>query len=124
MFKKYLVIISFLILITTVWNTPCYSFWSKPKVESVESYDKAHELYLAKKYSEAEKEYQGFVKNNPDSLLVEAALYYIAKCHAELNNTDNAISYYKQVVDKYKEGFWVKSAKDEIVKLKATKAGK
>ena len=123
MSRKFLLQILIISLLLSFWNVNGYSFWSKPKPESLKSYNRAHEFYLDKKYTKAEKEYLYFIKKHPDSLLVEAATYYTAKCYSELKNYDRAQSYYKQVIDNYKEGFWVDSAKDEIVKLEAMKKG-
>lgn len=85
---------------------------------TVKAYDAAHNLYLKGKYTEAEKEYQNFIKNNPESLLKVTALYYMAKCCAGNKDYNKAVSYYNEVITGYKTGFWADSAKEEIARIK------
>lgn len=117
--KRWLLIVV-ICAVLTACGANGYSFnFGGAKSDSVKTYDKAHELYLEGKYNEAEKGYEEFIKNYPDSQLVEAALYYAAKCCSQQEEYDKALSYYKQLLEKYKEGFWVDSAKEEVMKIRA-----
>lgn len=125
MIRKRMLVIVIICTALMGWCTNGYTFGlRKPKADSVKLYDKAHDSYLKGKYKEAEKGYQEFMKKHPDSLLIETALYYTARCYTEDKNYNQAISYYKQLLIKYKKGFWVDSAKEEIVKIQAIQKGK
>lgn len=124
MIRMKVLLIAVICTILMGWCTNGYSFGPrKSKADSVKLYDKAHDLYLKGKYKDAEKEYQEFIKKYPDSLLVETALYYTARCYTEDKNYTQALSYYKQLLTKYKKGFWVNSAKEDVVKIQAIKKG-
>lgn len=115
----------FVVLSILSFSINGYCFFSrKTKAESVKTYDKAHELYLKGNYKEAEKLYQEFMKKHPDSLLVQTSLYYTAKCYTQQKEYDKALSSYKTLVVDYKEGFWVDTAKDEMLKIRSLQKGK
>lgn len=113
--RFYLLFSSIMLVFSLTTNS--YAFFETAKVESVKMYDDAHELYEDGKYSEAEIKYQQFMQANPNSKLVEAAMFYSGKSCTEQKKYDQAIAHYNALIDKYKEGFWVETAKEEISKI-------
>lgn len=98
-----------------------FSIASYAEVETVKTYNKAHDLYKKGKYEEAIKQYQAFMNKYPDSQLKVAALFYTAQCYQKENHNSEATKCYQEVINKHKKGYWVDSAKEEIKELKEKK---
>lgn len=117
--NKFLFILIVFVFLFNCTSGKAFIFSSNKKYDTIELYDKAHDQYKDGKYKEAIVEYQKFLDKYPANTLAVAAYYYMAKSYEETGNYAKARSCYQQVIEKYKKGFWVDSAKDDIRKIKS-----
>lgn len=81
------------------------------------SYSNADSAYKHKNYTEAAKYYEQFLQENPQSTLVEVSLFYLGQSYQETGEKEKAKEAYGKLIDKYKSGFWVDTAKKELKNL-------
>jgi len=82
-------------------------------------YSKASDAYYKSNYEEAIEYFNQYIdESEEDDVLMDMALFNLANSYKGIGNKDKAIETYEKVIDKFKEGYWVDSAKEEIEKLK------
>jgi TolA-binding protein len=86
---------------------------------SVALYDRAQALYKQEKYAEAKELFHQYINEYPESHLYKVSLYYLAYCHQQLNEHNEAMSLYAKIVEKYEaDDFWVDLAKKRMEQVK------
>jgi len=111
----------FLIIITALFLTGCASTGSYKYSRSASDtpYSKGSDAYYQSNFEEAVKYFEQHIAENPDDdVLLDMTLYNLAGSYKELGNKSKAIETYQKLIDKFKEGYWVDSAKEEISSLK------
>lgn len=74
-------------------------------------------------YDSAVKFYEEEIKNHPDGLLPDKALYLLAQLEElDLKQPDKAADYYKQIILKYPGSYYVEDARDRYRHLSKTDA--
>lgn len=86
----------------------------------VTKYDVAKKLQRHRKFASAIKEYEQFISQNKDSVLVPYALYNIAWCYRGLYKKQEALDAYKKVIDQYPASdpaAWARTEMDRLKKM-------
>jgi outer membrane protein assembly factor BamD len=87
-----------------IW-TPKSGKWVNPKTAvratPKEQFDFAKELYLAKNFEEAKREFKKLLKNYPKSAEAAEGQYYLALVEEDQGNLYQAFQAYQKVIDKY-----------------------
>ncbi len=113
--NKYIIIFIALIL-TGCASTGSYKY-STSNIDT--PYSKGSDAYYKSNYEEAIKYFNQYIaESEEDDVLMDMALYNLAGSYKELGNKNKAIETYQKLIDKFKEGYWVDSAKEEISSLK------
>ena len=112
--RRHLVVIFSLFLVIFSFFAYAEAYENENKFETLEIYNKAQDLYKEGKYDQAVEEYLEFLKLYPDNTLGVAAMYYTAESYQKQGKNDKAAEYYKKLIDKYRKGFWVDSAKENL----------
>ncbi len=74
-------------------------------------YEKAFECYQRSHYRKAKDLWHAYIGTYPDSLVLKAALYYLAHCHQMLGEDKEAVALYDRIVTTYgDEDFWGQQA--------------
>lgn len=113
--NKFMILFIALIL-TGCASTGSYTY-SGSTIET--PYSKGSDAYYQSDYENAVKYFEQHIVENPDDdILLDMTLYNLAGSYKELGNKNKAIEAYQKLIDKFKEGYWVDSAKEEISNLK------
>lgn len=107
------IIIAFMVLCLTAGT--CFAGVIK---DSIKVYDKGKKYYDREKYDKAIECFEEVVGKYPETDLTQIAMYFLADSYAKSGNKDKAAAAYSEMVKKYKSGFWVKKAEEEMKKLK------
>jgi tol-pal system protein YbgF len=75
-----------------------------------ETYDAAHGLFREGKYNEALASFTDFLKNYPQSELADNAQFWIGECRMGVEEYEQAILAYQEVITQYPEGNKVPAA--------------
>ena len=74
-------------------------------------YDKAFDVYQKGQYAKARELWYVYIGTYPQSLVLKAALYYLAHCHQMLGEDKEALALYDRVITTYgDEDFWGQQA--------------
>lgn len=88
-----------------------------PKLTDKEAYDKAYNFMLQTKYAEAEKEFQKFLADYPDSTLVGNANYWLGESYYARGQYELAAGIFSDGLTKYEKST---KAADNLLKLGMT----
>ncbi len=74
-------------------------------------YDKAFDAYQKAQYAKARELWHVYIGTYPQSLVLKAALYYLAHCHQMLGEDKEAVALYDRIITTYgDEDFWGQQA--------------
>lgn len=72
-------------------------------------FDDAKNLYFAKKYQPAVNAFLNYISSYPESANIVESKFYLADSYAGINDMDNSIKYYKEVVESKAPLYYVRA---------------
>jgi tol-pal system protein YbgF len=68
------------------------------------AYDRAFDLFQKNQFQNARQQFQGFLKQYPQSATADTALYWVGECYYAEKQYQNSIETFQQVLNRYPNG--------------------
>lgn len=81
------------------------------------AYDRGYKEYNSRKYQDSLKSFEKVRIYDPEYSKMDAALYYMGRCHQLLKDSRNAIAIYQELVDNYPASWYTRNAQQRINEL-------
>jgi TolA-binding protein len=91
--------------------------WFAPDPPVVRHYKTARKYYDRRRYEQAIAAFRTLAERYPDSPLVPASWYFLARSHEELGEKDEATKAYTHIVTEYRDSDWQKLAQEDLRRL-------
>lgn len=98
----------------------CFGFLSgcvSSKYYVGEGYEEGKKAYKKGYYIEAAGNFERFLSMNINNPMEEVVLYYLADCYYQKGEKQKSIETYEKIINKFKMGFWVNSAREKISEI-------
>lgn len=82
--------------------------------DAVKLHDKGKRMFNREKYGEAAAYFKQAINDCPDSAMTQVSMYYLADSYEKMGKKDKAAQTYNELVTRYKSGYWVDLAQDQL----------
>jgi len=102
------------LVILLVFGVCCSACYAGDIKDAVKLHDKGKREFRREDYKEAADYFKQAINDCPDNALTPVSMYYLADSYEKMGKDSKARATYKELVAKYKSGYWVQQAEKQL----------